>query len=312
MNTSDLLDVLPRPPADKRGWPWTPRGKFKYASRTAHEWPRITVITPSYNQGQYLEETIRSVLLQGYPNLEYFLFDGGSKDNSVEIIEKYRPFLSYAISEKDRGQSHAINKGMTRATGDILGWVNSDDRYVPGTLGRVAQAFERNPDSVAVHGDRIMIDSLGDVCGWTCLPPFDPARGEYTICSETMFWKRSAMEAVGILREDLQFAMDLEFFCRLQKYGPLTKINRFLGCFRCHALSKSSTIMEVGEREARCEWRRLFGTDVPEYKASLVERLQRRADLFIGMISNPQLVAWPYAVRRFLKGRRGMLENQKV
>jgi len=303
--------MLPRPPTDKRGWPWT-RRRQSLLERSPSDWPRITVVTPSFNQGQYLEETIRSVLLQDYPNLEYFVIDGGSTDNSLEILEKYRPFLSYAVSEKDNGQSHAINKGLARATGSIAGWLNSDDRYVPGTLMRVAHAYRANPDSVLVHGDRIMIDELSDVCGWTCLPPFDPHRGEYTICSETAFWKRDAMDAVGFLREDLQFAMDLEFFCRLHKYGRLTKINRFLGCFRCHSMNKSSTIMEVGERESRSEWKRLFGEDVPAVKHSFLEKIQRRANLLGAMVRYPQLVAWPYAIRRFVKGRRGMLEAQQT
>ncbi|MGB5971795.1 MAG: glycosyltransferase, partial [Nodosilinea sp.] len=108
------------------------------------EWPRVSIVTPSYNQGQFLEETIRSVLLQRYPNLEYIVIDGGSTDNSAEIIEKYQSCITYWVSEKDNGQAHAINKGLKISTGSILGWINSDDLYVKGTLRKIAQALCQN------------------------------------------------------------------------------------------------------------------------------------------------------------------------
>lgn len=114
------------------------------------------------------------------------------------------------------------------------------------------------------------------------------------------------MAHVGLLREDLQFAMDLEFFCRLHKHGPLKKVNRFLGCLRCHSLSKSATILHVGRDEAQREWRRLYGT-TPATERNVFERMQRKVSLLGAMLRHPQLIAWPYVVRRLLKGRRGML-----
>src|SRR5436190_18724174 len=121
------LSEIPPPPPGKTGWPWneeTPPPEIMPDDRAL---PRVSIITPSFNQGRFIEETIRSVLLQGYPNLEYIIIDGGSTDDSLEIIRKYDPWITLWVSEKDRGQSHAINKGLSKATGEILCWLNSDD-----------------------------------------------------------------------------------------------------------------------------------------------------------------------------------------
>ncbi len=136
---TSLLDELPVPPAGKSGWPWTIQPPA-FAARTpsGERWPRISVITPSLNQGQFLEETIRSVLLQGYPNLEYILVDGGSTDTSLEVIRRYSPWLTDWVSEADQGQADAINKGLALASGEIVNWINSDDLLARGALRHVA------------------------------------------------------------------------------------------------------------------------------------------------------------------------------
>ena len=113
-------------------------------------WPKISIVIPSYNQGQFLEETILSVINQQYPELELFVIDGGSNDNSVEVIKKYESHITWWLSEKDRGQSDAINKGFSRATGEIITWLCSDDLYTPGTLKKVADYFSSQPDNVGL------------------------------------------------------------------------------------------------------------------------------------------------------------------
>src|SRR5215831_1246876 len=133
--------ILPPSPADKVGWPWNDDSE---TAASIENPPRISVITPSFNQQRFIEQTIRSVLLQKYPNLEYIIIDGGSTDGSIDIIKKYEPHLTYWESQRDRGQSHAINKGFARATGEILCWLNSDDYYLSGALHTVAKALSRD------------------------------------------------------------------------------------------------------------------------------------------------------------------------
>src|SRR5882672_3579012 len=126
-------------------------------------YPTISIVTPSYNQGSYLEKTILSVLDQEYPNIEYIVIDGGSTDNSVDIIKKYEKHLKYWVSEQDRGQSNAINKGFSHATGDLLAWLNSDDYYMPGALWTLATMAMANPEASAFVGTGRVVDETGNI-----------------------------------------------------------------------------------------------------------------------------------------------------
>ena len=153
------LNELPPPLPGRTGWPWTEEcPQLPDTMPDASLWPRVSIVTPSYNQGQFVEETIRSVLLQGYPHLEYMVVDGGSIDQSVQIIRKYEPWLAFWVSEKDNGQSHAINKGWRRAQGDIIAYLNSDDRLEVGALRCVAEMFVAQPGLAVVYGDRNMVN----------------------------------------------------------------------------------------------------------------------------------------------------------
>lgn len=244
---------LPPPPPGKTGWPWTaaPAGG---ASFDAGPWPRITVVTPSYNQGSYVEETIRSVLLQGYPNLEYLVIDGGSTDESAAIIERYGPWLSYWVSEQDRGQSDAINKGFARATGEVMNWLNSDDLLLPGALHAIGAAARANPGA-AIAGDVIR---FGDgVKGEQRLRQ----RGltyEHMVKYWTraafyqqpgLYFPRAAYEAAGGIDESLWNSMDYDLFCRLLRHTPVVYLDQPLIHFRYHAASKTITMGDFFLRE---------------------------------------------------------------
>lgn len=206
---------------------------------------KISIVTPSYNQGQFLEQTIDSVLSQNYPNLEYMVIDGGSTDNSVEIIKKYQKYLAYWVSETDNGQSHAINKGLSRISGEIFNWLNSDDYYMPDALHAVAECF--NNDSISVvcgrsniwKNDKILLQSSGtdihDILSKTI--------GGARIDQPETFFSISAVKKMGLLNERLHFVMDREWWIRyLLLFGQdgIIKTEQILVNFRIHEGSKTN------------------------------------------------------------------------
>lgn len=243
--------MLPAPPPTKSGFPWTEAESSPqpHYPTTA---PRISVITPSYNQGQFLEETIRSVLLQGYPNLEYIVIDGESSDNSVAIIEKYAEHLAYWVSEPDRGQTNAINKGFARATGEIMGWLNSDDLLLPGALHAIAQAFMQNPHYQVVTGFRKVIDPRSRlIINWTRgLPTRHHLLYRNCIAQESTYWRREVWERLGELDESHNFGMDYDYWQRMLQHGyRFHLLPQYLGAFRLHETSKTTTLTDLQSAE---------------------------------------------------------------
>jgi glycosyltransferase involved in cell wall biosynthesis len=214
--------------------------------------PKITIVTPSFNQGKYLEQTIRSVLNQQYPNFEYIVMDGGSTDNSVEIIKRYADKLAYWQSKPDRGQSAAIVDGFARATGEILGWVNSDDMLLSDSLEHVARYFFENPYCQFLVGDSILIDSQGHSIArfYASAPSFRSIKYYGTSFNQpAAFWLSTAFEAVGRIDVTLQFCFDRDLFIKLTKLGRSHHISKFLAAYRWHSLSKTSTWKDVQQRE---------------------------------------------------------------
>lgn len=204
--------------------------------------PKITIITPSFNQGQYIEETILSVINQGYPELEYIIMDGGSTDNTVDVIRKYEQHIAYWVSEKDSGQSNAINKGLKRATGAIINWVNSDDQLMPGALHKVAEYFLKNPDAVMVHGRITYFGEGIHEFQSRNLPAKDlSTRYVAHICmpQPACFFSRRLIDEQGPLDESLHFSMDTDLFVRAGLHYDILQVDDVFARFRLHANSKS-------------------------------------------------------------------------
>lgn len=206
--------------------------------------PLVSIVTPSFNQARYLEATIRSVLEQDYPNLEYLIADGGSSDGSVEIIKKYTDRLAWWVSEKDKGQTDAINKGFARARGEILAWINSDDTYEPGAVSAAVKYFQDHPEAGLVYGDANFIDEEGRVIGRFAARQTDYRRlrrGYVHIPQQAAFFRADLWREVGPLDPSFYFAMDYDLWVRLAARAPVHYNPQHWANFRLQADAKTIT-----------------------------------------------------------------------
>lgn len=249
-------------------WVWREEKiKMPTLMSDGNPWPKVSVITPSYNQGKYIEETIRSVTMQGYPNLEYIIIDGGSGDDTLAIIKKYSQEITYWVSEKDNGQTHALNKGLERATGDILAYLNSDDLYMPYTFKLVAELFRTHrlnwltgiqsrlvyEEVISPKRDAVKLFNrelyrkgyhIGSLFGWN------------QQCST--FWSKHLFDQVGRkFDESFNHAMDIDMWIRMSSFAELVSVEAVLAMMRLHSDQKSRNI-NIAETEIERK-RKIYG-----------------------------------------------------
>jgi GT2 family glycosyltransferase len=239
------LADLPPPPAGKRGWPWTEEGAGPRAPPDDGG-PSITIVTPSFQQADYVEATLRSVLLQGYSRLEYLVVDGGSTDGSAEIIRKYERWLAGFVSERDRGQGDAINKGFARANGEIVAWLNSDDRLMPGALHGVARMTRARPDAVAWVGRVRSVTPEGALV-YLQVPRGLTREGladfghEGQVSQPGCFFRRRALEQAGPLSTELHYVLDVDLWLRLAAVGTFAACEEVWAEETIHAAAKTAS-----------------------------------------------------------------------
>jgi len=320
------LKSIPEAPPNKYGWPWVFDNFHEPISqKVGNNYPKISVITPSFNQGDFIEATIRSVIMQGYPNLEYIVVDGGSTDGSVEIIKQYDEHITKWVSDKDRGQSHAINKGFQWARGDILCWINSDDLLMPGTLLKVAELFDEHPESNWIIGASNEIDETGKTLGIR-IPENVSLEyiidwGEHWFPQQSTFWRRSLWEKVSPIDEDLYYAMDFDLWLKMYKYSNPYIIDNVLSAYRFHKDAKcvinpqnnyEEILKVLGNHRTLLKEKMLIGkktlVEIAENSISNSYKYYHRGDylksfeyIVIALKLNPAIVGKPYVYRLLFK-----------
>ena len=262
--------ALQLPSSNLNGWPWEiPQKPANY--ETAIKWPRITVLVPSFNQGNFIEETLRSIILQQYPDLELIVIDGGSTDQTTLILEKYSPWITHWVSEKDKGQSDALNKGIQWASGTFIGWQNSDDIYYPDALKTLALKALKGYD--VVYSSIIGINEVSNEITRLYFTPFHPMLLQYytiVFSNQAALYSATLMKQLGI-REHLHFAMDFDLEFRLWKAGAkFGFVKGILGAIRFHADAK--TVKEFNQKvqqevaAVRYEYGIVARPDLPIFK----------------------------------------------
>jgi glycosyltransferase involved in cell wall biosynthesis len=258
------MSLLKEIPAikNKVGWPWSEETDSAIYQEVKY-WPKISIVTASYNQGQYIEETIRSVLLQNYPNLEYIIIDGGSTDNTVEIIKKYDKWITYWVSEPDQGQTHAINKGFRKVSGEITNWLNSDDYLYPKAAYEIGKFFLDNPEIHFMHGSGSYVNDEGKV--WSARKKFDhmEARQITHFCYDLQpacYYRTEVFKEIGYLNEEMHLQMDTEFFIRIALNFQIKRNLVNICYFREHDQRKSHVGYSKKDfTDFPTEYHRVFG-----------------------------------------------------
>ncbi|MEQ1898876.1 MAG: glycosyltransferase family 2 protein [Vicinamibacterales bacterium] len=209
-------------------------------------WPRLSIVSPSFNQGAFIEAAIRSILLQGYPRLELIVIDGGSTDGSVEIIRKYEPWLTVWRSEPDEGPAHALNKGFALATGEIVGFLNTDDFYLPWSLTRMAREFRRYPTADVISGHGYHAGPSGELGAAIFSDRWDAWRFAYGACvliQQATFFRRRAFAETDGFNQQLRTSWDMELWADMARNGArFHACNEFLAVFRLHADSITGSL----------------------------------------------------------------------
>jgi glycosyltransferase involved in cell wall biosynthesis len=295
------------PAARLADWPWKVADTADMG-QMSHlvDWPKITVVTPTLNQGRFLEAAIRSVLLQQYPNLEYIILDGGSTDDSIDIIRHYEGHVAHWDSTLDNGPASAINRGFSLATGEILAWLNSDDLYLPGALHAAAATFRENPHACLVYGEGWYINESGER-----VEPCRFIRRQFNrrymvnkdpILQPAAFWRRSLWESTGVLDESLHWVFDWEWLIRAHEQGSFHYLPENLAYYRIQPAALTRTGGLARQLEHGRVTRRYGAWWHPNHVVQQTRRLDAVGRRFTSRWPRfPAAVArWPFALPRYL------------
>jgi glycosyltransferase involved in cell wall biosynthesis len=257
------------------------------------KYPKISIVTPSLNQGQFIQRTIESVLSQDYPNLEYLVMDGGSTDNTLDVLASYSERLKW-VSEKDEGQTHAINKGLGQATGDIVAYLNADDLLLPGALHAVARVFTMDPTAVWVTGKcRIIDETNREIRGlitayknfWLSIHSRPALLVMDYISQPATFWRAGILTRVGLLDESLHYVMDYDYWLKLYAESPPVFIPEYLAAFRLHTQSKTTAKTSMEGARQYCE-----------EESTVIRRYTSSRLLYLLYLTHRQLMIWVYSL----------------
>lgn len=225
---------------------------FPLAAISPGDLPSMAMVVPSYQQADYIGRTLDSIFSQQYPKMSVAVQDGGSRDGTQAVLEKYSAQIASCVSQPDGGQADAIVKGFTRVDGDIMAWLNADDLLMPGTLGFVGEFFASHPEVDVIYGHRVLVDEEGKEIGRWILPPHDPETLRWIdyVPQETLFWRKSIWEKTGGVNPRFHFALDWDLLLRFHRAGArIVRLPYFLGCFRVHAAQKTQAQKATTGRE---------------------------------------------------------------